>query len=93
MTTIFADLFCNRDKNQAQAMLLPKRFRTNADYFLLHLVRVFFCIWVCSSSLVEPVYILLHLVRGFLWFRLFFFLLNPCMSVWACVYWNGVGSS
>jgi hypothetical protein len=38
VTAIFADLFCNRDKNQAAAMLLPKRFRTNADYFLLHLV-------------------------------------------------------
>lgn len=38
MTTIFADFFCTRDKKQAAAMLLPKRFRTNADYFLLHLV-------------------------------------------------------
>lgn len=39
MTNIFADVFCYRDKKQAAAMLLPKRFRTNADYFLLHLVR------------------------------------------------------
>ena len=37
VTAIFADVFCNRDKNQAAAMLLPKRFRTNLDYFLLHL--------------------------------------------------------
>lgn len=41
VTTIFADFFCTRDKKQAAAMLLPKRFRTNADYFLLHLVRAF----------------------------------------------------
>jgi len=37
VTAIFADVFCNRDKQQAAAMLLPKRFRTNLDYFLLHL--------------------------------------------------------
>lgn len=66
VTTIFADLFCNRDKNQAQAMLLPKRFRTNADYFLLHLVRVFF-VFFSSKSMY--------------------------MCTWACVCWNGVGSS
>jgi hypothetical protein len=37
VTTIFADVFCNKDKNQAAAMLLPKRFRTNVDFFLLQL--------------------------------------------------------
>lgn len=38
VTLIFADIFCNKDKSQAMAMLLPKRSRSSSDYFLLHLV-------------------------------------------------------
>ncbi len=58
VTSIFADMFCNRDKNQAAAMLLPKRFRTNADYFLLHLgyklgVAATLALWVVWDCVVQ----------------------------------------
>ena len=38
VTTMYAGIFCNNDKNQASGLLLPKRAAMPLDLFLLNLV-------------------------------------------------------
>ena len=42
VTGTYANLFCNSDRQRASALLLPKLSSDQSDYFLLHLVRLYF---------------------------------------------------